>query len=93
MAVFPQPTPRTPTTAMLNTMPGNAKNISVSRMIQSSTHPPKYPETIPAVVPIARLIPTMRSDMKSDERIPYKMRENTHRPKSSVPKGNAALGP
>ena len=28
-------------TAMLNTMPGNAKNMSVTRMMQSSIQPPK----------------------------------------------------
>lgn len=50
--------PIIPATAMARTIPGKEIIISESLMITMSTHPPKYPASVPKIVPATKIIAT-----------------------------------
>ena len=59
--------------------------ISIRRWITSSTVPPKKPATPPIRMPRKKLIATPTRPTYSEICEPYRVRENTSRPRESVP--------
>jgi hypothetical protein len=85
--------PSTATTAIASRSPGNASSVSITRLITSSTRPPKYPATEPSVVPTTADTSTTVSPTANEIRAPATMRDRMSRPSSSRPKRCVALGP
>ncbi len=77
--------PRTAMIAIASRMPGKAKRISAGRMINSSIQPPAQPEMDPNATPIVNETQTTVRDTKNETLPPYRRRDKTSRPSSSVP--------
>src|SRR5215813_10805234 len=88
-----RPVPRAAMMARARKMPGKAIMMSTSRMITMSGQRPTYPAHTPNAVPTRRARPTAAIWIWSEIRAPYRTRESTSRPSSSVPSQCSALGP
>ena len=71
---------KTPASAIAKTSSGKARNISISRLVRVSTQPPRKPEMIPSVVPIATDNRVARRAINSEIRLPYTIRLKMSRP-------------
>src|SRR5579883_1769484 len=85
--------PRYATTASARTKGGKASNTSVRPMMMSSIRPPKYPARRPSAPPARVPRSGARRPTASELRAPKTRRERTSRPRLSVPRRWAALGP
>src|SRR5687768_15860069 len=90
MAV-PTPAPRTAATAMARRMGGNAKKTSITRPSTWSS-PRPTPASRPRVPPATRATRMEAPAIPSETRTPWTIRDNTSRPKRSVPSRWPALG-
>jgi len=84
--------PRAAAKAMVKTMLGKAKNMSVTRMMTESMMPPANPANAPIAEPTTLASMTSRRASGSESRAPYRTRLSTSRPSSSVPNKWAADG-
>ena len=71
---------------------GNARKMSVIRMMISSVTPPKYPASTPSGMPTTHEISSTNRATTGDTRAPVSTRENTSRPTWSVPNRCCADG-
>src|SRR5690349_21083100 len=84
--------PSTATRAIASRMPGNAISTSITRLITSSTGPPKYPASDPNNIPSVDETETTEMPTSSEIRAPCRSRARMSRPSSSSPSGCARLG-
>ena len=74
-------------------MPGNDAAISPIRMVNSSTFPPKYPDTRPSVIPMTSPPVNIPTNVRTTVFwIPQRRRVKTSRPARSVPAQCSRLG-
>ena len=71
---------------------GNARSASIPRMMMRSNLPPRYPAASPSDVPTSSPMDTLMRPTDSEIREPQSTRENTSRPRSSVPSQCVAFG-
>ena len=77
--------PITPIKAIMNILLGNARKKSKIVVPTCSTFPPAKAIEAPIMMPNAAVSPTPQKAIPRVTREPYKMRENSSRPRESVP--------
>ena len=77
--------PSTATSRIDSNTGGNDIQMSTSRDITASTHPPRNPARSPSSDPIRQARPAATNATVSDTRVPNITRESTSRPSPSVP--------
>ena len=87
MITFCRSGPSTATNPMPIRMAGNAKTVSKRRLMMLSMAPPKYPAISPSGMATTSAALTENRATRRETRAPYRTRDKTSRPRSSVPKG------
>jgi hypothetical protein len=64
----------------VNSSRGNARKMSIVRLMKVSTQPPRNPAITPRVVPMTIATTVARNATSSEMRAPYRMRLKTSRP-------------
>ena len=85
--------PREAVIAIASTSAGNASSASMTRIASRSKVPPRYPARSPTETPTRNPMLTEMTPTDSEMREPQRTRENTSRPRSSVPSRWSRLGP